>query len=181
MRITKVYTRTGDDGTTGLAKGERLSKDSPRIVAFGALDEINASIGVCLSESLLDEISGVLKKIQHVLFNIGGELAVVDEELNLISQDDINDLEKAIDLLNDPLPTLKEFVIPGGSKGTAYLHQARVVCRRSERDLVKLSHKEEINPIHIQYLNRLSDYLFVAARYQNMKDGGGEGMWEKSV
>ncbi|HHZ99090.1 MAG TPA: ATP:cob(I)alamin adenosyltransferase, partial [Candidatus Marinimicrobia bacterium] len=92
MRITKVYTRTGDDGTTGLAKGERLSKDSPRIVAFGALDEINASIGVCLSESLLDEISGVLKKIQHVLFNIGGELAVVDEELNLISQDDINDL-----------------------------------------------------------------------------------------
>ncbi len=179
MRITKVYTRTGDDGTTGLAKGDRLPKDSPRITAFGALDEVNAALGVALAEGLHDEISRTLDAAQHVLFNIGGELAVPDENLGLVKPEDVKELETAIDALNSTLPPLEEFVLPRGSKGAALLHQARGVCRRAERDLVTLHREEESNNLQLQYMNRLSDYLFVAARYQNEIDGGTEEMWEK--
>ena len=179
MRITKVYTRTGDDGTTGLAKGDRLPKDSPRIAAFGALDELSASLGVAMAEGLHEEISETLNGAQQVLFNIGGELAVPDEELGLVKPQDINNLEAAIDVLNGLLPPLKEFLMPRGSKGVVLLHQARGVCRRAERDLVTLHREEASNSLQLQYINRLSDYLFVAARYQNEIDGGPEEMWKK--
>lgn len=179
MRITKVYTRTGDDGTTGLAKGDRLPKDSPRIAAFGALDELSAGLGVALAEGLHDEIFRILHSAQHVLFNIGGELAVPDEELGLVKPQDVKNLEAAIDTLNVSLPPLKEFVLPRGSKGVVLLHQARSVCRRAERDLVTLHREEGLNDLQLQYINRLSDYLFVAARYQNEINGGTEEMWKK--
>lgn len=179
MRISKVYTRTGDDGTTGLARGERVPKDSPRIAVFGALDEVNAALGVALAEGLEKEVTAVLESVQHVLFNIGGELAVPDEAMGLVKPQEVETLEIAIDSLNDSLPPLKEFVLPRGSKGAALLHQARAVCRRAERELVTLSREEAVSPIHLKYLNRLSDYLFVAARVQNRCDGGDEGMWKK--
>ena len=179
MRITKVYTRTGDDGTTGLAKGDRLPKDSPRIAAFGALDELSASLGVAMAEGLHEEISETLNGAQQVLFNIGGELAVPDEELGLVKPQDVNNLEAAIDAINSSLPPLKEFVLPRGSKGVVFLHQARGICRRAERDLVTLHREEASNSLQLQYINRLSDYLFVAARHQNEIDGGPEEMWKK--
>jgi len=179
MRITKVYTKTGDDGTTELSKGERMPKDSPRIVILGALDEVNAAIGIVLAENLNKIIAKELEGVQHDLFNIGGELAVLEEDLGLVKSDDVKKLEEAIDSLNESLPSLEEFVLPGGSKGSALLHKARTVCRRAECDLVNLSHEEKINMIHLQYLNRFSDYLFVAARYQNNIDGSSEETWEK--
>jgi len=179
MRITKVYTKTGDDGTTELSKGERMPKDSPRIVILGALDEVNAAIGVVLAENLNKIIEKELEGVQHDLFNIGGELAVLEEDLGLVKSDNIKKLEEAIDSLNESLPPLEEFVLPGGSRRSALLYQAKVICRRTERDLVTLSHKEKINPLHLKYLNRLSDYLFVAARYENMKGGGEEQMWKR--
>ena len=179
MRITKVYTRTGDDGTTALAKGERLPKDSPRIDAFGALDELSAGLGVALAEELHDEISGILDAVQHVLFNIGGELAIPGEVLDLVKSQDVKKLESAINSLNSSLPPLKEFILSRGSKSVVLLHQARAVCRRAERVLVTLNKQEEVNPIDLQYINRLSDYLFVAARYQNEIDGGTEELWKK--
>ena len=179
MRITKVYTRTGDDGTTGLANGKRVPKDSKRVRLFGSLDELNASIGVALVENLNKDITSVLQDVQNDLFNIGGEVSVVDKELGLITTEDVQKLENVIDSLNETLAPLEEFVMPGGSKGSALLHKARTVCRRTERDLVSLSHEENINIFHLHYLNRLSDYLFVAARYQNDIDGSSEELWEK--
>ena len=179
MRITKVYTRTGDDGTTGLANGKRVPKDSKRVRLLGSLDELNASIGVALVENLNKDITSVLQDVQNDLFNIGGEVSVVDKELGLITTEDVQKLENVIDSLNETLAPLKEFVVPGGSKGSALLHKARTVCRRAECDLVNLSHEEKINMIHLQYLNRFSDYLFVAARYQNNIDGSSEETWEK--
>ena len=179
MRITRVYTRTGDDGTTSLARGKRVSKDSPVIGSLGSLDETNSAIGVVLAKGVVHEIDGVLRETQHVLFNIGGELAVTDRDLNLISEKDLQALEENIDRLNSVLPPLKEFVLPGGSPASARLQLARAVCRRAERDLVALSRNEPVNPLFLAYLNRLSDFLSVAARYQNAKDGGDEPMWEK--
>lgn len=179
MRITKVYTKTGDDGTTSLAKGERVSKDSPRISALGSLDETNSSIGVALTLPITKEISQVFTETQNVLFNLGGEVAVAGQDLHLVSEKHVQFLEQHIDALNSTLPPLKEFVLPGGSPAAAQLHFARSVCRRAERDLVTLREKEAIRPLLLTYLNRLSDFLFVAARYQNMKDGGEERMWER--
>ena len=172
-------TKTGDDGTTSLSKGERVSKDSPRIAAIGSLDETNSAIGVAMAQNTVEEIAGILKEIQNVLFNVSGELAVVDKKLDLISSKDIQFLESNIHKLNSSLPLLKEFIFPGGSSASAHLHLARSICRRAERDLVAFGQHESINPLFLTYLNRLSDFLFVAARYQNKKDGGEEGMWER--
>jgi cob(I)alamin adenosyltransferase len=179
MRITKVFTKTGDDGTTSLASGERLSKDHPRIVVLGSLDETNSAIGISLSEGVASEIKVVLQKIQNSLFDIGGELATPDKELGLISVDDVTFIESAIDNLNESLPPLEEFILPGGSKATALLHNARAVCRRAERDLVTLSKSEKVPELHMKFINRLSDYLFVAARFQNLEGNGGEEQWRR--
>ncbi|MBF89442.1 MAG: ATP:cob(I)alamin adenosyltransferase [Candidatus Marinimicrobia bacterium] len=179
MRITKVYTRKGDDGTTSLGKGERVMKNSFRIIAFGSLDELNSVIGVVLSEKINEKIISTLNITQQLLFHIGGELSVPSEKLNLLKSKDVNQLEEAIDDLNKDLPPLEDFVLPCGSKASAFLHQARAVCRRSERDLVNLDQEEGINPLYIQYINRLSDFLFVAARYSNFCDDIKENLWEK--
>lgn len=179
MRITKVYTRTGDDGTTSLARGKRLSKDSPRIRILGSFDELSSSIGVALAQGVGDELREPLKRVQNILFNLGGELAVPEKKMDLVSQDDVDWLEKTLDGWNESLPPLKEFVLPGGSPPAAHLHQARSVCRRAERDLVALSKTDPISGLTLTFVNRLSDFLFVAARYQNMKDGGEERMWER--
>jgi cob(I)alamin adenosyltransferase len=179
MRITKVYTKTGDDGTTSLSNGERLPKDHPRIVVLGALDETNSAIGVVLMERVTEEIKTTLQKVQHTLFDMGGELATPDKELGLVSEDDVASLESAIDELNDSLPPLEEFILPGGSKAAALLHYARSVCRRAEGDLVALSGAEKVLELHLKFINRLSDYLFVAARFQNAQDGGEEEQWKK--
>lgn len=179
MRITKVYTKTGDDGTTSLSNGERLPKDHPRIVVLGALDETNSAIGVVLMERVTEEIKTTLQKVQHTLFDMGGELATPDKELGLVSEDDVASLESAIDELNDSLPPLEEFILPGGSKAAALLHYARSVCRRAEGDLVALSGAEKVLELHLKFINRLSDYLFVAARFQNAQDDGEEEQWKK--
>ena len=179
MRITKVYTKTGDDGTTSLSNGERLPKDHPRIVVLGALAETNSAIGVVLMERVTEEIKTTLQKVQHTLFDMGGELATPDKELGLVSEDDVASLESAIDELNDSLPPLEEFILPGGSKAAALLHYARSVCRRAEGDLVALSGAEKVLELHLKFINRLSDYLFVAARFQNAQDGGEEEQWKK--
>ena len=179
MRITKVYTKTGDDGTTGLAKGERVPKDHPRIQVLGSLDETNSVIGLVFTLKIDDRIKVILNKVQHVIFDIGGELAMGDKSMGLVKEEYVIELESAIDELNSDLPPLKEFIIPGGSKASAHLHHSRSVCRRTERDLIYLHQLEPVDEIFIKYLNRLSDFLFVAARVQNAKDGGGEELWEK--
>ncbi len=180
MRITKVYTKTGDDGTTSLANGERLPKDHPRMAVLGSLDETNSALGVVLAEGICAEIESTLHKVQHTLFNIGAELATPDRKLGLVSEDDVMFLESAIDELNESLPPLEEFILPGGSKAADLLNHARTVCRRAERDLVTLNRTENVSELHLKLINRLSDFLFVATRFQNQKDGGEEKQWKNS-
>lgn len=179
MRITKVYTKTGDDGTTSLSDGSRIKKNSLRIISIGSVDELNASLGMVLSTRPVEIISKLLRKIQNDLFNLGGEISTKDLNLKLVSIDDIKLLEESIDELNSDLPALKEFIMPRGTDIVSRLHFSRTICRRAEVDLVNLSQIEKINSIHLTYLNRLSDYLFVSARYQNNYDENNEIFWDK--
>ena len=179
MRITKVYTKTGDDGTTSLSDGSRIKKNSLRIISIGSVDELNASLGMVLSARPVEIISKLLCKIQNDLFNLGGEISTKDLNLKLVSIDDIKLLEESIDELNSDLPALKEFIMPRGTDIVSRLHFSRTICRRAEVDLVNLSQIEKINSIHLTYLNRLSDYLFVSARYQNNYDENNEIFWDK--
>ena len=157
MRITKVYTKTGDDGTTSLSDGSRIKKNSLRIISIGSVDELNASLGMVLSTRPVEIISKLLRKIQNDLFNLGGEISTKDLNLKLVSIDDIKLLEESIDELNSNLPALKEFIMPRGTDIVSRLHFSRTICRRAEVDLVNLSQIEKINSIHLTYLNRLSD------------------------
>ena len=179
MRITKVYTKTGDNGTTSLSDGSRIKKNSLRIISIGSVDELNASLGMVLSARPVEIISKLLCKIQNDLFNLGGEISTKDLNLKLVSIDDIKLLEESIDGLNSKLPALKEFIMPRGTDIVSRLHFSRTICRRAEVDLVNLSQIEKINSIHLTYLNRLSDYLFVSARYQNNYDENNEIFWDK--
>ncbi len=179
MRITKVYTKTGDDGTTSLSDGSRVKKNSLRIISIGSVDELNASLGMVLSTRPVEIISKLLRKIQNDLFNLGGEISTKDLNLKLVSIDDIKLLEESINELNSDLPALKEFIMPRGTDIVSRLHFSRTICRRAEVDLVNLSQIEKINSIHLMYLNRLSDYLFVSARYQNNYDENNEIFWDK--
>lgn len=179
MRITKVYTKTGDNGTTSLSDGSRVKKNSLRIISIGSVDELNASLGMVLSTRPVEIISKLLRKIQNDLFNLGGEISTKDLNLKLVSIDDIKLLEESIDELNSDLPALKEFIMPRGTDIVSRLHFSRTICRRAEVDLVNLSQIEKINSIHLTYLNRLSDYLFVSARYQNNYDENNEIFWDK--
>ena len=179
MRITKVYTKTGDDGTTSLSDGSRIKKNSLRIISIGSVDELNASLGMVLSARPVEIISKLLCKIQNDLFNLGGEISTKDLNLKLVSIDDIKLLEESIDELNSDLPALKEFIMPRGTDIVSRLHFSRTICRRAEVDLVNLSQIEKINSLHLTYLNRLSDYLFVSARYQNNYDENNEIFWDK--
>ena len=176
-RLTKLYTKTGDDGTTGLGDGSRTTKDSARIEAVGTIDELNSWVGLLLAELPANEsLIGPLTDIQHRLFDLGGELAVPG--FQLIQSEMVSDLETLCDQLNEELPPLKEFILPGGSKSAGLCHMARAVARRAERIIVTLSKEETVGDDPKRYINRLSDVLFVMARQLARRDGGQEVFWK---
>ena len=176
-RLTKLYTKTGDDGTTGLGDGSRTTKDSARIEAVGTIDELNSWVGLLLAELPANEsLIEPLTNIQHRLFDLGGELAVPG--FQLIQSEMVSDLETLCDQLNEELPPLKEFILPGGSKSAGLCHMARAVARRAERIIVTLSKEEAVGDALKQYINRLSDVLFVMARQLARRDGGQEVFWK---
>ncbi len=168
--MTKIYTRTGDDGTTGLIGGKRVTKDSPRIEACGSLDELNAGIGVVRSFSLPDNVDRVLRQVQEILFWIGSELASPEDfgrGSQRLGDVEVRNLENEIDTFEEELTPLRQFVLPGGTGAGAQLHLVRALARRTERQCVSLSRIEKLNPQILRYLNRLSDFCFVLARYVN--------------
>jgi cob(I)alamin adenosyltransferase len=177
-RLSKIYTRTGDSGTTGLADGSRVPKDGPRIEAIGAVDELNSCIGLVLTEALDQDLATLLTDVQHDLFDLGGELSIPGS--TYIQPDHIERLEIALDRLNMGLEPLKEFILPGGSPGAAACHLARTVCRRAERAVVTLASGEELSAYCQQYLNRLSDLLFVLCRVINRRAGYADVLWHKN-
>ncbi len=174
-RLSKIYTRTGDDGTTGLGDGSRVAKDSARVTAYGTVDELNSQIGVVIACEVDEEIRSLLLGVQHQLFDLGGELCIPGH--SAIFEADIDGLEKTLDRHNADLPPLKDFILPGGGMPAAQCHVARTVCRRAERELVTLSHHDAVRPEAIRYLNRLSDLLFVLCRVLARASGHGEVLW----
>ena len=175
-RLSKIYTRTGDDGSTGLGDGSRVAKDSARVAAYGTVDEANSAIGLVLAASVQSDIAELLTTVQHQLFDIGGELCIPGHAA--IQAADIDALEHALDGYNDPLPPLKDFILPGGGEAAARCHLARTIVRRAERETVALSRHEGVRPESIRYLNRLSDLLFVLARVLARASGHGEVLWK---
>lgn len=176
-RLSKIYTRTGDDGSTGLGDGARVAKDHARVEAYGDVDELNSCVGLLLSHPLPAPIAAGLTRIQHELFDLGGELSVPG--LSLIHDEHVTRLEVELDKLNAPLPMLKEFILPGGSAAAAHCHLARTVCRRAERRMTTLAAGETVNPAARRYLNRLSDLLFVMARSVLADAGRSEVLWAR--
>lgn len=174
-RLSKIYTRTGDQGSTGLGDGSRVDKDDPRVEAYGEVDELNSVIGLLLVQTLTAPVRELLTGIQHELFDLGGELSIPGHQV--ITADAVARLEGRLDALNADLDPLKEFILPGGCAAAAYCHLARTVCRRAERRLVALKHQSYVNPQALQYLNRLSDLLFVLARHINKQGGNGDILW----
>jgi len=164
-RLSKIYTRTGDDGSTGLGDGSRTRKDSLRVEAFGDIDELNSQIGMLMAQEIPADIQTLLAGIQHDLFDLGGEICIPGREA--LTEDYVTRLEAALDALNENLSPLKEFILPGGSSAAAVCHLARTVCRRAERRLVTLAKEESVSASAMHYLNRLSDLLFVLARHLN--------------
>jgi len=175
-RLTKIYTRTGDNGTTGLADGSRIEKDHPCLEAMGDLDELNCVIGMILTCSLSDEIRRCLTDIQHLLFDIGAELSL--PERHAVNAALVTDLETTLDKFNAALPPLKEFILSGGNPAAATCHFARAVCRRTERRLVTLNRHQAINQHSLAYINRLSDLLFVIARTLAREANPNEAQWQ---
>ena len=174
-RLSKIYTRTGDDGSTGLGDGARVAKDAVRVEAYGTIDELNSSVGMLLSANPAEPMKSGLTRIQHELFDLGGELCMPG--YTLIPESYIDQLETDLDALNEELPALKDFILPGGSEAASRCHMARTICRRAERILVTLGRTEEVNEFSLKYLNRLSDLLFVMARVLARADGGAEVIW----
>ena len=174
-RLSKIYTRTGDDGSTGLGDGTRVPKDSARVAAYGTIDEANSAIGVLLAVPVADEIRDLLVRIQHQLFDLGGELCIPGHAA--IHDADIDALERALDAHNAGLPPLKEFILPGGGEASARCDLARTIVRRAERETVALSRLEPVRPQALRYLNRLSDLLFVLSRVLARASGAGEVVW----
>ncbi|HEY7216046.1 MAG TPA: cob(I)yrinic acid a,c-diamide adenosyltransferase [Thermoanaerobaculia bacterium] len=182
-RITKVYTRTGDDGTTGLGGGQRVRKDSLRIEAYGTVDELSSAIGVALALGLHGRLAEFLTRVQNDLFNLGSDLCILEEDkaarpVPVIEERHVEALERLMDDLSAELPPLENFILPGGSPGAAQLHVARTVCRRAERRVIALSRQEAVGPLVVRYLNRLSDALFVMARYENLRRGIPDVLWD---
>ena len=182
-KITRAYTRTGDDGTTGLAAGERVPKDSLRIEAIGSVDELNAVLGIALASGLDANLESGLSRVQNDLFHLGAMLCVTDSGGRRgagprIEQKHVEALEKITDRLSADLPPLQNFILPGGSAGASALHWARTVCRRVERRVVALNRKEAVEPAVLKYLNRLSGLLSVAARQANRLAGTAEVFWD---
>lgn len=176
-RLSQIATRTGDDGSTGLGDGSRTRKDSARIAALGEVDELNSVIGVMLTESLPDDVRTELTLIQHDLFDLGGELCIPGFDNMTTAQ--VVRLDDLLAKHNGTLPRLAEFILPGGSKAAAVAHVARTVCRRAERSVVALATAETVRPVCQQYLNRLSDLLFVLSRVLNRFAGGSDVLWQQ--
>jgi cob(I)alamin adenosyltransferase len=181
-RITKVYTRTGDDGSTGLGTGRRVPKTAPRIVAFGVVDELNAHVGVALAAQPAAEIAAVLRRVQNELFHLGSDLCVPEADkaampVPRVEQRHVDALERDLDLFTAELPPLENFILPGGAAGAAALHLARTICRRAERRIATLARDGDVSAHVLAYVNRLSDALFVMARYENLEAGVDEPLW----
>lgn len=174
-RLSKIVTRTGDDGTTGLGDGSRTVKDGPRIQAIGEVDELNSSLGVLLAEELPESVRTALVGIQHDLFDLGGELAVPG--MIMVTDAHVAALEALVADFNADLPPLKEFILPGGTRAAALAHLSRTICRRAERSVVALAHAETVANAPRQYLNRLSDVLFILGRSLNRSAGQGDVLW----
>ncbi len=175
-RLSKIYTRTGDEGNTSLGDGTRSSKESIRIEAIGTIDELNSFIGILLTENLEIKIRQKLENIQHDLFDLGGDLSIPGRIS--MSKTQITKLEDNIDQYNLTIPALKEFILPGGSRAAALCHVSRTVCRRAERCVVRLSRTETVASFAIKYLNRLSDFLFVLCRILNHQQGFKDVLWQ---
>ncbi len=190
MALNRIYTKTGDAGQTGLAGGQRVPKDSPRIEAYGTVDELSAFLALarvsCEEQAAtaapLAELAGILRRVQHELFNLGSLLATLPEDLHpkqaRITTADVEQLEREIDRMNGELPPLRSFVLAGGTRLNAELHAARTICRRAERFLVRMSREDPAPPEAIRYLNRLSDALFVWSRWANLVLGVPEVLWD---
>ena len=178
-RLTKIYTRTGDDGSTGLGDGSRVSKASMRVDVMGDVDELNSLLGLLLTEDQMGEIRERVRPVQHLLFDLGGELSCPG--MKIVKEKSISYLENLIDEYNSSLPPLKDFILPDGNRSASICHIARAVCRRSERHLVSLGEAEFVNPVSRVFLNRLSDLLFVLARVLARLEGGKEILWDKDA
>ncbi len=182
-RITKVYTRTGDDGTTGLGGGQRVPKEYLRVSAYGSVDELSSHIGVALAHGLVDTLQKPLIRIQNDLFHLGSDLCILEEDKKRFKVPQIEErhvlfLEETMDQLSESLEPLANFILPGGTVGAAHLHVGRTVCRRAERDVISLSREEAVGEEVIRYLNRLSDTLFVMSRFENKQRGAEDILWD---
>jgi cob(I)alamin adenosyltransferase len=181
VRLTRIYTRGGDRGETSLGDGSRVSKLDCRVGAFGAVDELNSQLGLVLAGDVPDDLREVLARVQNELFDVGADLSVpygIGDGRLRVEQATVAALERECDRFNEGLPELRSFVLPGGTEAAARLHVARAVCRRAERDALAASQELEVNPLVLVYLNRLSDLLFIAARYTNAAAGGEEPLWK---
>jgi cob(I)alamin adenosyltransferase len=176
-RLSKITTRTGDAGETGLADGSRVPKDSPRIAALGEVDELNSAIGVLLAEELPADVRDCLGAVQHDLFDLGGETAIPGHAMMADAQ--VERLERLLEGFNGDLPPLKEFILPGGTRAAALAHLARTTCRRAERALVTLARTDQVSSVARVYLNRLSDLLFVLGRVLNRAGAGTDVLWKR--
>jgi len=174
-RLSKITTRTGDRGDTGLGDGSRVSKSSARVHALGELDELNSAIGLVLAEKVPAEVSEALSDVQHDLFDLGGEVSIPGH--TILREEQVERLEATLERWNAELPALKEFILPGGTRAAAAAHLARTICRRAERSLVQLNEKQKVNEPALRYLNRLSDLLFIAGRRLNRAAGGTDVQW----
>lgn len=178
-RLSKIYTRTGDDGSTGLGDGSRVGKDSARVEAYGTVDEANSAIGMILAANALPEaMTNCLIEVQHDLFELGGELCLPGYEA--VQQSYVDRLEASLDEFNDDLPPLKEFILPGGGPAAAACHLARTIVRRAERRVLTLARETDVRDTLLRYLNRLSDLLFVIARQASREESGQEVLWNRS-
>jgi len=176
-RLSKIVTRTGAAGTTGLGDGSRTTKDSLRIDAIGEIDELNSSLGVLLAEDIPARVRAALRDVQHDLFDLGGELCLPGMEI--IKDAQVARLEALVEEFNHDLPMLKEFILPGGTRPAALAHLSRTVCRRAERSMVRLHHAEALSDTARRYINRLSDLLFILGRLLNRAGGRGDVLWQK--
>lgn len=182
-RITKVYTKTGDEGTTGLGGGQRVAKDALRIATYGTVDELSSALGAALALGLVPRLTAPVRRIQNELFHLGSDLCILEEDkarlpVPTIEARHVAALEGLIDELSEVLAPLENFILPGGSVGASMLHVARTVCRRAERELVALARAEPVGAYTVPYLNRLSDALFVMARYENAERGEPDVLWD---
>ncbi len=185
-RLTRIYTRKGDDGSTGLGGGQRVPKDAPRVAAYGTVDELNSAIGVAIAAGLAPRLAEALAGIQNELFHLGSDLCFLEEdkarfEMPQVAARHVDALEGLMDELNDVVGPLENFVLPGGAPGAAHLQLARTICRRAEREAIALGRSEPIGAYVVPYLNRLSDALFVMARYENHARGVPEPLWDSRL